>query len=67
MSIRDRDYMKRPSGDDGKRGSPSDSEAGEFASRFLKKHPRFLLYMGIGLVALIVIAFIVDKFSNTSR
>jgi hypothetical protein len=65
MGIRDRDYMKRPSDDDGENGSSSDSKAEEFASRFLQKHPRFLLYVGIAIGALLIIAFFVAKFSNT--
>jgi len=67
MGIRDRDYMKRPSDGNGPRGPSLDSKAEEIASRFLQKHPRFFLYVGIGLAALIVIAFIVDRLSNTSR
>jgi uncharacterized membrane protein YukC len=67
MGIRDRDYMKRPSDDDGQSDSSSESKAEEFVSRFFQKHPRFVLYVGIGLVILIVIALIVAKFSGTSH
>lgn len=64
MGIRDRDYMKRPSDDDGERSSSSDSRAEEFVSRFLRRHPRFLVYVSIGICALIVIALVVAKFSS---
>jgi hypothetical protein len=67
MGIRDRDYMKRPSDDDGQSDSSSESKAEEFVSRFFRKHPRFVLYVGIGLGILIVIALIVAKFSGTSH
>jgi hypothetical protein len=62
MGMRDRDYMKRPSDDDGASGS--DSKAEEFAQRFLRKYPRFFLYCGIGLGVLIVIALVVAKFNS---
>jgi hypothetical protein len=67
MGILDRDYMKRPSDDDGQSDSSSESKAEEFVSRFLQKHPRFFLYVGIGLGALLIIAFIVAMFSETSH
>jgi hypothetical protein len=67
MGIRNRDYMKRPSDDDGQSGSPSDSKAEELARRFFQKYPRFFLYFGIGLGILIVIALVVAKFSGTSH
>ena len=59
--------MKRPSDDDDERSSSSDSKAEEFVSRFLKKHPRFFIYVGVGLGILIVIALIVAKFSGGSH
>jgi hypothetical protein len=67
MGIRDRDYMKRPSDDDGDKDSSSDSKAEDFASRFLQKHPRFFLYVGIVVGALLIIAVIVDKFSGAKN
>ena len=66
MGIRDRDYMKRPS-DDGQNGSSSDSKAEELARKFLKKYPRFLLYLGIIIGVLIVTAFLVFKFSGAGH
>jgi hypothetical protein len=65
MGIRDRDYMKRPSDDDGK--GDSSSKAEELAQKFLSKFPQFLMYCGIGLVVLIVIALVILKFSGKSH
>jgi hypothetical protein len=67
MGIRDRDYMRRPPDDDGQSGSLSDSKAEEFAQRILKKYSRLFLYVGIAIGVLLVIAFIVAKFSNTQK
>jgi hypothetical protein len=73
MGIRDRDYMKRPSDDDderdseGEHGESPDSKAEEFLSRFLERNPRFLLYVGIGLGALVVVALAAAKFSGMSN
>jgi hypothetical protein len=67
MGIRGRDYMKRPSDDDGQGGSPSDSKAEEFARRFLQKYPRFFLYVCIGLGILILIAVVLTKFSGAGH
>jgi uncharacterized MAPEG superfamily protein len=68
MGIRDRDYMKRPSDDDGPRGSSyssssTDSRAEEIARRFFEKYPRFFLYLGIGIGILIVAAVVFGKLS----
>ena len=59
--------MKRPSDDDGEGSSSPDSKAEELLSRFLQKHPRLFLYVGIGLGVLIVIALVVAKFSSASQ
>jgi hypothetical protein len=67
MGIRDRDYMKRPSDDDGRRESSSESKAEEFFSRFLQRHPRFFLYASIGLAALVLLALLLARFSGASR
>ncbi len=56
--------MKRPSDDDGGQSSGSDSKAEEFISKFLKKHPRFFVYVVAGFVVLVVIALVVAKFSK---
>jgi len=63
MGIRSRDYMRRPSDDDGERPSPPDNKLEAFLSGFLQRHPRFFVYLGIALVALVVIALLVAKFS----
>jgi hypothetical protein len=65
MGIRDRDYMKRASEDDGQGGS-SDSRAEELAQQFLKKFPRFFIWLGIGVAILIVVGLIALKFSGAN-
>ena len=67
MGIRDRDYMKRPSGDDGEDGSSSESRAEEFAQRVLARSRKLILIGGIVLVILIVVALLVSKFSSSSH
>jgi hypothetical protein len=63
MGIQNRDYMRRPSDDD--RGSSSpDDQVENFLNNFLKRHPRFFLYVGIGFVALILIALLVYRLSS---
>jgi len=63
MGIQNRDYMRRPSDNDGS-SSSADSQVEAFLSNFLKRHPRFLLYVGIGLAALIIVALLAIKVSN---
>jgi high-affinity Fe2+/Pb2+ permease len=68
MGIQNRDYMKRPSDDDDdRRASSSDSKAEEFLTRFLQRHPRFFIYVGVGLAALVVAAIIVAVLTNKSH
>ena len=67
MGIRDRDYMKRPSDDGGQHGSPPDSKAEELARRFFTKYPHFLLYFGIAIGIMIVIALIIAKYSGAAH
>ena len=67
MGIRDRDYMRRPSDDDGEQRSSSDSKVEEFLSTFFQKHPRFFLYAGIALGALVVIGLLVAKLSGANH
>jgi hypothetical protein len=64
MGILNRDYMKRPSDDDGGSFSSPDSQVEAFLSAFLKRHPRFFVYVGLGLVVLIIIALLAVKFSS---
>ena len=66
MGIQNRDYMKRPDHDDG-RGSSSDSRLEEFFSGFLQRHPRFFIYVGIGLAVSIVIAIVVAMLTTRSQ
>jgi len=65
MGIQDRDYMKRPSDDDGGRRSLSDSGAEDFLSSFLEKRPRFFLYLGIGIGVLALLTVIVMILSKS--
>jgi hypothetical protein len=54
MGVQDRDYMKRSSAGAGEGNSSADAE--EFVAGFLQKHPRFFVYLGIGIGALILIS-----------
>jgi hypothetical protein len=64
MGIYNRDYMKRPSDDDHERASSPDARLEAFFSGFLQKHPRFFLYLGIGILVLAALALVVVKFSS---
>lgn len=60
MGIQNRDYMKRrPDDDDDNRSSSSDSKLEALFSGLLERHPRFFIYVGIGLVILVVTAVVV--------
>lgn len=63
MGIQTRDYMKRPSDAD-ERSETTDDQLEGFLTSFLLKHPRFLLYVGIVLVGLILIAILVAKLTG---
>jgi len=67
MGIRDRDYMKRPLGDEGRDGTPSDSKAEEFARRLFQNRRRLISYALIGLAILTIIAVIIAKLSPTNH
>ena len=64
MGIRSRDYMKRPSDDDGNRPPSNDGKVEVFLSRFLQRHPRFFVYLTIALAILVIIALVLAKFSG---
>lgn len=67
MGIRSRDYMKRPSDDDGDQASTPltpDAKLEAFLGNFLKRNPRFFLYLTVALVALIIIALFIAKFAK---
>ena len=66
MGIQSRDYMRRPPDEDDDHNSSSESNAEEFFSRFLRKHPRFFLHIGIALGVLILITLIIVKSSSTN-
>jgi hypothetical protein len=66
MGILNRDYMKRPPEDD-PGASSSESKAEEFVTRFLRRHPRFFVYVGVGLAVLVVAAIIVAKVAAGSH
>ena len=63
MGIGSRDYMKRPSGDDGHQPSTPDGILEAFLRGFLQRHPRFFIYLGITLVVLVIAALLVAKLS----
>jgi hypothetical protein len=60
MGIQDRDYMKRSS--EPRRPNGATEEKLEDALQsFLKRHPRFFLYAGIGLVVLVILALVAAR------
>ena len=63
MGIQSRDYMKRPSGNDGHQPSTPDGKIEAFLSGFLQRHPRFFIFLGIALVVLVIAALLVAKLS----
>ena len=67
MGILDRDYMRRRSDDDARPKPSVEGNAEESVSQFLRKHPRFLLSVAIGLGVLCVIALIITTFSGGNR
>jgi len=56
MGIQDRDYMRRRPDDDDGHPSGSGRRAEAVLGGFLRRNPRFFTYVGIGLIALILIA-----------
>jgi hypothetical protein len=67
MGIQNRDYMKRPSDDDDQRASAPDAKLEEFFSRFLRRHPKFFIYVGIALAVLVIAALVVAKLTTKSQ
>jgi hypothetical protein len=68
VGIHDRDYMKRRADDEGDRStSSSESNAEEFLTRFLQRHPRLFFYVGVGLAAVVVVVIIVVVVANRSN
>jgi hypothetical protein len=68
MGIQNRDYMKRPADDDDDRqASSSESSAEEFLTRFLQRHPRLFIYVGVGLAIVAVVAVLVAVLANRSN
>jgi hypothetical protein len=59
--------MKRRSDEDPERSSPSGSKIEVLLAGFFQRHPRFFLYVGIGLGALVIIALIVAKISGSNH
>ncbi len=55
--------MRRRPADAGGDGSSAESRAEEFFARFLRRHPRFFLYVGLGLGALVILGLILSRFS----
>jgi hypothetical protein len=61
--------MKRPSDDDDddRRSSSSDSKLEAFLWGFLERHPRFFLYVGIGLAVLVITVVVATKLATKSQ
>ena len=64
MGIQDRDYMKRSPNDDGRNPSTSGIKLDAFLSGFLQRHPRFFVYVGLGLLVLIIVAVVMARLSS---
>ena len=64
MGIGDRDYMRRPSDEDGRSG-PSHSRTEDFLAGLLKRHPKapkyFAIAIGVLVVAGIVAAEVISR------
>jgi len=64
MGIENRDYMKQPPDEDGRRRSRPDVDGWQAATMeekleaFLERHPRFFTWLTIGLAALVVGALV---------
>jgi hypothetical protein len=67
MGIQNRDYMKRPSGEDDQRASTSDARLEAIFSGFLQRHPKLFLYAGLSFVVLVVAAIAVAKFTGKGQ
>ena len=62
MGLDDRDYMRRPSNDEGPGVSSSADEKLEaFFSGFLSRHPRFLVVAGVVVAVAILLAILIAK------
>jgi len=59
--------MKRPSDDDERHGSSSDSGAEQSLTLFLERHPKFIRYVGIGIAVLIVVAIVMAIVGSKSQ
>ena len=64
MGLNDRDYMKRPVDDDVTYAAPADERLEAMLSGFLRRHPRFFLYVGIGLVVVIIMTLIIARLTS---
>ena len=56
--------MKRPSDDDGQSASSADDKLEAFFSGFLRRHPRFFVYLGIALAVLIIVGLLIATLSD---
>jgi hypothetical protein len=56
MGIQNRDYMKRASDERGGPFSSPDDKVEAFLGNFVHKHRRLLIYSGIALAVLIIVA-----------
>ena len=67
MGLHDRDYMKRRSDDEAEHGSSPDARFEVYLSRFLGRHPRFIVVAGIVLAGLVGLAILFVKFADKSQ
>lgn len=59
--------MKRSPGDDERYGRSADSQAEDILTRFLRRNPKFFIYVGIGLGALVLITIGIILFTGKGR
>ena len=59
MGIQDRDYMRRRPDEDPPGGVNAEERLERFFGNLLRRHPRTLLYVGIGVVVIVGLAVLV--------
>jgi hypothetical protein len=64
MGIQNRDYMRRPADGDSGEGHPADSGAEAWLAGFLRRNPRFFVWVGVGIGLLVGITLLVAMFSR---
>lgn len=66
MGLQDRDYMREPRDDEVDRSSSAAEGVEAFLSRLLQRHPRFFIYLGIGLVVVIFLGLLLAVFMRST-